>query len=288
MHLSDKALLIHLSVSQWTARKLDRKASQAVVEANNAANGTARVHKTLLPTCSSLGRLHSETTMIRKEFYRNTLPWGIEGTFILPSANYLDFMTKYRKRKAFWNSLKLEFFDEYPQACVDAEFLLADLHNTKDYPTLEVLRSKFNMDITVLPVPTKGDFRVELSDHEQAHIEKAIEDRVTASSRAAMDDVWSRLYEKVTWLTARLAKPEATFETATYQSAKETCSLLAKLNFTNDPDLEQMRQDAENKLFSHHPDSLRNDPDLRRDVSADADAIGRKMAAFMGGLGTNN
>jgi hypothetical protein len=57
--------------------------------------------------------------------------------------------------------------------------------------------------------------------------------------------------------------------------------MLSRLNFTDDANLEAMRQEIESTLI-HHPDALRNDPDLRRDTAADAKAIMDKMAIFMG------
>ena len=36
------------------------------------------------------------------------------------------------------------------------------------------------------------------------------------------------------------------------------------------------------KLINHHPDSLRNDPDLRQDTAAEAQKIMDLMGSFMG------
>jgi len=283
MHLSDKALLVHLGISQWTARKLDKKAT-ALVSSENVGN----FNKTLLPTCNELGIIHKYTTEIRKDFYHNTLPWGIEGTFILPSDNYLAFMTEYRGKKGKWIGLIGNLCDVYPQAKLDAERILNcghhELFNPNEYPTVDELRDKFRMDITVLPVPTAGDFRVELADAEVASITADIEQRVAESSQAAMKDVWQRLYDKVSWLHGRLADVDTTFHDETYKDAVDMVGMLSRLNFTDDADLEQMRKDAENKLFNLHPQALRNDPDLRTDTAADAKAIMDKMAVFMGGL----
>ena len=79
------------------------------------------------------------TSIIRKDFYRNTLPWGIEGTFILPSDNYLTFMTDFRKKKGKWDRLVVKFLAEYPQAHKDAQRLLGGLYNRADYPILDDL-----------------------------------------------------------------------------------------------------------------------------------------------------
>jgi hypothetical protein len=282
MHLSDKALLVHLSVSQWTARKLDRKASDEVAKNNGATANAGNFHKSLLPTCNELEVLKTATSTIRKRFYQNTLPWGIEGTFILPSANYLPFTSQYRKDKAAWEGLRDAFFGAYTQAHQDARRLLSGLYKATDYPTLADLKLKFGMDMAVLPVPMAGDFRVELSDEHVDSLTADIEKRVAASSQAAMDDVWQRLYDKVAWLSERLSDPDRNFHDSAYTDAADLCGLLRRLNFTDDPNLEQMRAEAENKLFKLHPHVVRNDPEVRRDNAASAKEIMNKMAVFMG------
>ena len=283
-HLSDRAVLVHLGVSQWTARRLDKRASAEIAKLHGADSRAGRYNKSLLPTCTSLAAVHQETTVIRKEFYQNTLPGGIEGTFILPSANYLPFMTEYRGKKGAWTHLTRTFFGEYEQGVLDAERLLGSLFKASDYPTQAEMELKFNMDLTVLPVPTAGDFRAELTESEVGHITAEIEERVAQSSAAAVKDVWQRLFDKVSWLHGRLADPKTTFHDETYQDAKDLVSMLTRLNFTDDPELETLRSEAEKKLFSVHPQSLRNDPILRTDTAAEAKAIADKMAVFMGGM----
>ena len=282
MHLSDKALLVHLGVSQWTARKLDKKASKQVAQANGATGNVGNFNKTLLPTCNRIADVHRETAFIRKDFYRNTLPWGIEGTFILPSANYLAFTTEYRKKKAAWDNLVEEFFGGYLQARADAQRLLGNLYSQQDYPIMGDLKRKFKMDLTFLPVPTIGDFRVELADGEIDTITADLEERIAESSKIAMQDVWQRLYDKVEWIANRLSDPNNVFHAATYEDAQDLCKLLTRLNFTDDPDLEAMRSKAEQKLFRLHPEVIKNDPDVRKDTAKDAEAIMKQMAGFMG------
>lgn len=284
MHLSDKALLVHLGVSQWIAKKLDKKASAEIARVNGASREAGRYNKSLLPTCGTLDSIKSKTSEIRKKFYRNTLPWGIEGTFILPSANYLTFMTDFRNEKAEWESLTKDFLLGYNQSVMDAQRLLGSLYSASDYPTVGELRKKFRMELSILPVPTAGDFRVELADDEYNTIQSEIEERVAESSKAAMSEVWQRLYDKVKWLAERLSDPKNTFHDGTYQDAKDLCGMLTRLNFTDDANLEAMRQEVEQKLVSYHPDALRNDPDLRTDTADEAKVIMDKMSVFMEGL----
>ena len=285
-HLSDSALLVHLGVSQWSARKLDKRASAIVAEAGVGSKGN--FNKTLLPTCNELGLIHKETAEIRKTFYRNVLPWLMDGTFILTSANYLPFTQEFRTAKDGWMRLVDRFIDVFPQAELDAERILNsgthDLYESNDYPSVYDLRDKFQMNLTVLPVPSTGDWRVDIGDAALADAKDNIEKQVAETAAVATKEVWTRLHDKVNWLHGRLADPKTTFHDETYHDAVDLVKMLSRLNFTNDPELEALRMEAEQKLFACHPEALRNDPILRTDVAAEAKAISDKMAVFMGGL----
>lgn len=95
-------------------------------------------------------------------------------------------------------------------------------------------------------------------------------------------DAWGRLYKHVQHIADKLADPKGIFRDSMLDNAVETCDLLTRLNIADDPNLEAMRREVESKLVSHHPDSLRNDPDLRQDTAAEARKIMDLMGSFMG------
>lgn len=281
MKLSDKALLVQLSISQWTARKYDKKATEQVASANNAAVQSGRYNKSLLPMNDFLANVHQKSTLIRKKYYANTLPWGIDGTQILPSANYLSFMTDFRKEKYEWQMVVNSFLSEYMRLKTHARVSLNTLYNEADYPSQDEVASKFNMDMSIMPVPD-GDFRVDVAEEELARITADVERRVVDASQNAMKEAWTRLHDRVKHMAEKLDDPKAVFRDTLVENTREICSVLTRLNFTDDPNLEAMRQEVEQSLTKHHPDALRNDPDLRRDKAAEAKAIMAKMGAFMG------
>ena len=282
MKLSDKALLVQLNISQWTARKYDKRATEQVAQQNGSASQAGRYNKSLLPMNDALNNIHQKSTLIRKKFYTNTLPWGIEGTMMLPSANYLNFMTEFRKEKADWESLVDTFYHEYPRLHADAQRFLGNLYNKADYPELHDIQRKFKMDMAVFPVPS-NDFRVSIGDAELERIQQDVEARVENSAQQAMKEAWQRLYDRVKHMAEKLADPKAVFRDTLVENTKEVCSILSRLNFADDPDLETMRQQVEGSLANTHPESLRNDPDLRKNKAEEAKAIMDKMGAFMGG-----
>ena len=281
MKLSDRALLVQLSISQWTARKYDKRATQEVASNHGVTTSVGRYNKSLLPMNDYLDHVHKKATHIRTKFYDNTLPWGIEGTMMLPTANYLAFMTDFRKEKSEWEFLVNQFVDAYDGLVLDAQRILGSLYSDADYPSKQDIAKKFRMDLAVFPVPT-NDFRCQIGDDELTRIQQDVEQRVKVAQTQAMNDVWNRLFERVKHMAEKLADPKAIFRDTMVENTRELCELLPRLNFMDDPALEQMRQDVEASLLKH-PEALRCDPDLRRDTAAEAKAIMDKMSALMGG-----
>jgi len=280
MNLNDRALLVQLSVSQWTARKYDKKVTNEVASAHGTTTAAGRYNKSLLPMNDYLDRVHKKTTHIRTKFYENTLPWGIEGTMMLPTSNYLQFMTDFRKEKGEWQYLVNEFVSNYDQLRLDAKRLLGSLYDDADYPDESDVARKFNMDMAIFPVPST-DFRVAIASDELTRIQQDVEKRIADAQTTAMKEVWDRLYDRVKHMAEKLADPKAIFRDTMVENTKELCALLPRLNFMDDPNLEQLRQQVEASLLKH-PEALRNDPDLRRDTAVEAKAIMDKMSVFMG------
>tara|TARA_R110000822_G_scaffold6164_4_gene25853 strand:- start:1122 stop:1973 length:852 start_codon:yes stop_codon:yes gene_type:complete len=283
MNLSDRALLVQLSISQWTARKHDKRASKEVTEANAASTSAGRFNKSLLPMNDYLDNVHKKSGLIRNMYYDNTLPWGVEGTQMLPSANYLAFMTEFRKQKAEWEQLVSEFIDHYDYLKANAQRFLGTLYNDADYPVATEIISKFKMDMAVFPVPS-NDFRVSIGSDELNRIQQDVERRVQEAQTTATRDVWQRLFDKVEKIAERLSDPTSKFRDSLIENAREMCELLPRLNFTDDPQLEAMRQEVESKLVSMSVEVLRSDPLVRRNTAADAKAIMDKMSVFMGAV----
>ena len=282
MNLNDRALLVQLKVSQWTARKYDKKATKEVADSNGTTTAAGRYNKSLLPMNDLLDNIHKKTTFIRAKYYENTLPWGMDGTQMLPTSNYLNFMAEFRKERGEWNILVSNFIHGYDSMVLDAQRILGSLYDHRDYPSATDLRSKFDMDVAVFPIPS-SDFRVSIASDELTRIQQDVERRVKDAEQAALKDVWTRLYERVKHMAEKLADPKAIFRDSMVENAREICALLPRLNFSDDPHLETMRQQVEASLIKH-PDALRNDPDLRRDTAAEAKKIMDAMGAFMGQL----
>jgi hypothetical protein len=281
MNLTSKALLVQLTISQWSARKYDKRVTKAVTNSTGASDDAGRFNKALLPAADKLEAIHKKTTRIRNEYYKQTLPWGMEGTQLLSSRNYMDFMSEFSKMKNEWNALVDSFVASYPTLQADAQRQLGQMYNADDYPSADVIRDKFSIGLNVMPVPS-DDFRVEIQDEELEKIREDVTKRVKAAEQAAMKELWQRLYDRVKHIAERLSDPDAKFQASMLENAQELCDILPKLNVSDDADLEHMRMALAATLKGKSPDMLRTVPVVREDTAKKAKEIMNKMDAFMG------
>jgi hypothetical protein len=284
MQLSDRALLVQFNVSQWTARKYDKKATKEVADAHGVNASVGRYNKALLPLNDYLANVHQKTGYIRNKYYENTLPWGIEGTQLLPTSNYLNFINDFRKEKSEWETLVRLFVSNYGLLKADAKRFLGSLYSDADYPQDHEIAAKFKMDMAVFPVPY-NDFRVSIGQEELSRIQRDVEERVQHASASAMKDVWQRLYDKVEHLLDKMVKvddPKSRFHESSIEHVSALCELLPRLNFTDDPNLEAMRKEVEVKLANLNKDAIVGNDTFRKQKVDETKDIMDRMKAFMG------
>jgi hypothetical protein len=279
MELNEKAMLVNLTISQWTARTIDRKATWEVLEKNGASRDSGRFNK-LLVELSSVKRYQRAVNEARTFHYENTLPWSDDGTRILPAANYLKYTAEMRSLKAQFQEAVDDFIQEFPALVKQAQRTLGGLFNPSDYPHPHTLRGKFALDTHFFPLPDRGDFRVQLGADEQKAIQDQITTRVNESVKAAMADTWQRLHGAVKHMTEKLRDKDAIFRDSLIGNIKELCDLLPKLNLTDDPNLTKAIEDAKGALADLDPQELREDEAKRRDAAQAADDILSKMAGY--------
>lgn len=280
MKLDERAVLTQLNVSQPTMNKRDKRVSEQVAVSNNAVTQSGIYHKSLLPNNEHLRNVHKKTTLVRQFFYHNTLPWFGDGTMILPTKNYMTFMEGFTKLKSEWLQLVEKFLQEYPQLQLNAQRDLGSLYNANEYPSVDELRLRFDMDMTILPVPS-NDFRVDIAEDELQHIQQQVEQRVEQSTEMAMNEAWQRLYDRVKHMAEKLSDIKNIFRDTLIENLVDVCDVLKRMNITDDEDLENIRQQVETHLTKHNPESLRLDLDLRKQVSAKANEIKKQIEGHM-------
>ncbi len=284
MSFSTKALLVSIKMSCWTGRKYDKRATASAQTAHNADNDSGNFTKKLLPDSKSLAKVIRLQSAIRKFLYKNSLPWAMEGSRIIASKEYLNFVSDFRQLKNDLDLAVEEFVIEYPGDKAKAKAKLGDLFNESEYPRVERLARKFDAAIVISPVPTIGDFRVELDQESKAIFEQQ---QIEAQANATKN-CWSRLLEVVSKAAQTLSNPNANNLNPSLNNIVKTCDLLSKLNIADDLDLERLRKEISDATNAISPGLCRENSEERDKAAQTLKEIKAKLGAFAPQGGDND
>ncbi len=278
MSLNDKAMLIYLNISFWTARKYDKRISQEIEDQYNA-DEAGRYNKILIAK-EHLSNIQKIISAARTFHYENTLPWNDNGGRLLPSANYFNYVKSIQSFKDNFEREVTNFLRVYPNLKDEARQRLNGMFDEDDYPDVYILETKFNIKSIILPVPEADDFRVNLTDDEVEGVRTSIREQVEASTESAMKDLWKRLFKVVSHMSERLSDPENKFKNSLVENIEDLCELLPKLNITDDPGLAVAVNEIKAKLTKNDSQTLRDNDVIRNNTAFEAQKIMNKMRHY--------
>jgi hypothetical protein len=275
--ITHKAMLAAVHISIWTATKHDRKVSRDVANQHGAQERAGRYNKQLLMGAARLEDLRTLAGHIRQHFYKVTLPWSDEGLRLLPSHFLFDLTARMREFKTDFSAGVDQFLEVYPSYIREARAELGSLFREEDYPSVDKLREKFNVNLEILPISTGDDFRVTMSAEEQARIAREIDANVRQRLTKGTDDLWRRLRDVVSHMVDRLNEPESRFHATLITNIYDLVSLLPQLNVNQDPDLERFATQIRARLCNYTAQDLKKDDLLRTSTAAEAAGIVAEM-----------
>ena len=285
MTIQNSAVLVDVNISVWTGRKMDKKVSDEIDAAKNTKAKGGNYHKRLLAGTQKLDDLQKLVSTIRLWHYQQTLPWSDSGARLLPMKNFFDYKAALGNFERQFDEAVQEFLTEYPTLVSAAAFQLGDLFDVGEYPDVDALTSKFKFKYVFVPVPDAGDFRIDVNEEGKKELQQQYEKFYGEKLSSAVQDAWDRLHECVKHMSEKLADaptPRQTkeglnhtqiFRDSLIENANELCGLLTKLNVTNDPKLEQARQELEAAINGKDAKLLRDNDHVRRETKAKVDQI---------------
>lgn len=280
-NLDTCSMLVEFNASVWTARKLDKTTTDEVVASKNAvAKDAARVNKHLLAGRTELDVIQQMVGRARTYVYDHTLPWSDSGLRLLPTVNFVAFTERMNQFEEEFERLVSEFVTIYPTLISAQAMSLGDMFKRSDYPTVNEIMTKFAFRIGFLPVPTAGDFRVDIGNEAQAELKARLNEMAEERIEAAMRDIRTRLSDHMKRMSDRLTTDyvqgeakQRRFHDSLVDGALELCDLTKALNVVGDPTLEAARKELESALLGVTPQELRKNEYVRQDTKKAVDAI---------------
>lgn len=282
MSISASAVLVELNISVWPAAKIDREATEKTNTDAGAVVGAAQTKKNLFAGTSLRKDIEKFAARVRLYHNQHTLPWADKGERLLPTKLFLDYKTAMNGYEQSFNSMCQNFFAEYPRLVAEAPTNLGSLYKPEDYPPIEEVVLKFGFRRTVKPVPEAGDFRLDVPAEDMRELVVTFESQQQDKLAEACREPWERLHAELTAISTKLTDKEGGDDRKRYHDTLisnplELCSLLTKLNITNDPKLEEARKQLELTMLGANMESIKEDAECRKELKSKVDAIINKF-----------
>jgi hypothetical protein len=284
------AILVDLEISIYSGRKMDKR-TQAEVTAAKGANSkrAASVYKSLFAECAELDAINKFQARVRQEHYRLTQPWNDFGSRLVSTALLQEYKAEMNRREQEFLLLVDAFLIKYDTLVAAAAFQLGTLFDRSEYPDRNEVASKFRINVQFSPLPTSGDFRLDVESAVQQELAEQYEARATKQIAAATQDSWDRLYNALSKLSDRLVVEDdgkkRVFHDTLVTGALDMCELLTHMNVLHEPSLERARSQLEAVLSGVTPKELREEDGTRVITKQKVDAI---LSAFDWGDANGN
>ncbi len=277
MSISSSAVLVRLSISTWTAKKIDKKQTATVSGLNGADKKAGKYIKDLMVGSNHVSALSKFAQDRRNEYSDRTLPWDDMGDRLLSTSLLLPFKQDY-------NGYKSEFWRRRDYICNNYESLkqisanyLGAMYNPEEYPSADEVYSKYGWKLTIKTVPESGHLYLDLPAQDLEELRESLEEENDRKTKHAMDAAWHRLHTTLTGMSSKLAESDDDKKKRFYDSfvtnPKELCDLLGHLNVTDDPELERARSMLERTITGADIDVIKESPAIREDMKTKVDSI---------------
>ena len=273
--ISSSSTLVDFSASVWTGRKLDKNASQELEAVKQADPNVANVHKKLLGNCPELKAIQHFIGNTRNAHYAMTLPWSDMGMRLLPTATFFKYKQYMSELEQEFYVLVNKFFDIYEDAVINAQTLLGDLYHQDNYPPAEKLQSKFSWRLNFTPLPTSGDFRVDMEQEQAKALAEDYQNYYNAMFDKAIGSMMEKLVSYLSNVSERLdyrdGEDKKVFrDTLTVNVTSILWDLLVPLA-DKDARLVSLTRQLTDTFQGISPDALREDGVLRQNTKQSVD-----------------
>lgn len=277
MSINSSAVLVELNISVWPASKVDREVTDKTNNDAGAVRDASQTRKNLFAGTSLRKDIEKFAARVRLYHNLHTLPWADKGERLLPTRLFLDYKTTMNNYESAFVGMCDNFFHEYPRLVAEAPQNLGALFKAEDYPSLDEVKLKFGFRRAVNPLPSSGDFRLDIPTQDlqdmQAEYERKFDERLAEAMRSP----WERLHKVLLNLSEKLQDTDddtkKRYHDTLITNPLELCDLLTKLNITNDPQLEEARRQVEATMLGANIESIKEDSGARSDLKSKVDAI---------------
>lgn len=278
--LSDRAMLVTLSIKAWGGTRLDQSETRKVAHDNRAAANAVRVTKDLVG--DALDPIRQSERAIREVHRRYTLPWADDQTRLLPTKVWEDYQAEIGALiRNHQERVIPDFVTRYQTEVIPgAQKRLGDLFRAEDFPA--DVDGKFGVVLRFLPVPEVGDVRVKMSNVEVDALKKEVEDATREAYELANREITDRLSAPLSRLAQAMRDygPGKRLSKALLENVSDIAALVPDLDLSGRPEVVALAEEIGALVSDRSAPMLAANPRARATVANEADRLLAKIAGI--------
>lgn len=269
MSLQEKALLVKLKIRQWDGFKKDKRVAEDVDVRFKTAGKAGNYNKRLLDP-SVLKPLNKITSKLRVEHNRVTTPFAYDGVSVLAKELFFDYRNMFTGFKTSFINETENFLTQYPIHKANRASELGDMFDPADYPSVEQLRSKFEMSVKFFPVPASDHFIVDMEKQYMDELRDGLMDELADTQRASVQSLYDRVSALLMHMHERLSDPQNVFRDTLVENIQQMVEVLPAMNMFDDPVLCEVHERLQKDVLIVDAQDLRVDMPMRKHIATTA------------------
>ena len=288
--LSEKAMLVTLTVGSWGGRMIDKTVTKEVADSKNASEDAGWYTKQLMSR-DALKEIHNIATEARAYHYRLTMPWDDGANRLLPINVYDEYVRNIDRLIERRVAARIEFLKTYNTWIDEAKTRLGKMFDLSDFPSPEKIEARIQMEYKFLPIPDASHFVADLAKDEQTKIKQDIEAQIENRINATVIDLYSRVGSAVQTAAERLEVDEdgkgKIFRDSLIENLRDVATTVQALNITDNETLSGLCADLLKTVDDVQANELRAankefDPVKHERVKTDIDNLNEQFAGYFG------
>jgi hypothetical protein len=284
--LDEKAVLVQLKRSMFGTSKRD----DAESEAYGAGNVTKHLFEDKTCRMAVVKSAYSEVYTYTNE---NTVPWA-KGVRMLNIDHYMDFTSGLRQRIDKANAAVRDLVNNWDYEVQKDLARLSAIEQAKgrptgsladadNYPHASEIGDRFGIEVRYMPVPTAGDFRVNISDEDKASLQKQLEDAEDAAAKHVIREMLEPMERAIEKLNVPIGADGSVFRDSLIDNIVATAERMERVNLSDDPSVTDKIAELKSlaTTYANNKDMLRKAPDVRKKAASQISELMGQMAGLV-------
>jgi hypothetical protein len=282
--LDEKAVLVSVKRRMYRPYMSDEQETKAY--------GAGNVNKHLFDGRDNrVKKAISAYTAVYSFVKDNTVPWST-GVDMLNIEHYFDFTSGLRKLISEADAAVADLvanWDAEVQADMDRLTQIAaakgkpHLVNPNDYPSADEIATRFGIEVRYMPVPTAGDFRVNISDEDKASLQQQLEDAENNAARHVIEQMLEPMQRAVEKLNVPIGTDGSIFRDSLIDNMVDVADRMARVNVSDDPVITDKIADLRSLVttYANNKDMLRSSQNVREKAAQQISSLMGQMAGLV-------